>query len=627
VRAAPLLTGALILAGPTANAHGGFDLDLLRPPGGVRDFVATASPTVAHDLETGGGVLLSFANRPLVAVGGDGEADEVLVDHRVVADVYASIGLLDLIEVSLAMPIGVTQQGRGPGDEELASTGPGDVRFGVKMALLNPRAGGLTMALAPRVTFPSGNPDDLRGAGVVSASPAMVVGHQGRRHRIAFEAGAVLHEPTRVANLEFGRQVYYRGALAWQLGPRTEGLMEFAGRTSELPAQGAAAEHSPAQALAALRVSATDHIQVTLGAGAGISGGYGAPDYRAFAGVAWAQADRDGDGDGRPDRRDDCPDTPEDPDGFEDADGCPDLDNDNDGVPDSADRCPTPRGPGVAELQRVVEDVDGHEDADGCPDTDNDQDGVEDAQDRCPGAAEDIDGFEDIDGCPDLDNDGDGLPDLRDECPRRPEDLDGHQDDDGCPDLDNDGDGLADERDGCPVEAEDRDGFEDDDGCPDPDNDADGVDDTLDLCPADPEDVDGMTDDDGCPDEKGRSRIVAIRDGRVIPLEAVQFERQSAELRPVSRRILDELARVLNDHPELGTVRIEAHLDAQGDPRDRRALSQTQALAVMRHLVMRGVDPVRLIAQGLGADRPIDTRGTPEGRAANRRVEFQVMGP
>ena len=53
----------------------------------------------------------------------------------------------------------------------------------------------------------------------------------------------------------------------------------------------------------------------------------------------------DRDGDGIPDVKDRCPDEPEDFDGFEDEDGCPDLDNDKDGIPDAADKCPNEPGP------------------------------------------------------------------------------------------------------------------------------------------------------------------------------------------------------------------------------------------------------------------------------------------
>jgi outer membrane protein OmpA-like peptidoglycan-associated protein len=65
----------------------------------------------------------------------------------------------------------------------------------------------------------------------------------------------------------------------------------------------------------------------------------------------------DRDGDGIPDDKDKCPDRPEDFDGFEDADGCPDIDNDGDHVLDIADKCP---------LQ--PETMNGFEDDDGCPD-------------------------------------------------------------------------------------------------------------------------------------------------------------------------------------------------------------------------------------------------------------------
>jgi outer membrane protein OmpA-like peptidoglycan-associated protein len=94
-------------------------------------------------------------------------------------------------------------------------------------------------------------------------------------------------------------------------------------------------------------------------------------------------ADRDGDG--IPDVRDQCPDEPEDVDGFQDDDGCPDLDNDQDGIPDAADKCPN-----------EPEDVDGFQDDDGCPELDNDQDGVLDASDTCPNEP----GPASNDGCP-----------------------------------------------------------------------------------------------------------------------------------------------------------------------------------------------------------------------------------
>jgi outer membrane protein OmpA-like peptidoglycan-associated protein len=97
----------------------------------------------------------------------------------------------------------------------------------------------------------------------------------------------------------------------------------------------------------------------------------------------------------------------------------------------------------VDECPRLPEDKDGFEDQDGCPEDDNDADGIADKIDDCPNDPEDRDSFEDSDGCPDLDNDKDGIADRVDQCPDDPEDKDGFEDDDGCPDCDDDQDGVA----------------------------------------------------------------------------------------------------------------------------------------------------------------------------------------
>ena len=130
---------------------------------------------------------------------------------------------------------------------------------------------------------------------------------------------------------------------------------------------------------------------------------------------------KDTDGDGLEDPVDECPRRPEDPDGYQDEDGCPEDDNDSDGIADKIDDCPL-----------EPEDRDGTDDTDGCPDPDNDRDGIVDKIDQCPDEAEDVDGFQDDDGCPDCDNDNDAVlecPEAKDACPAEP----GPGTPDGCP--------------------------------------------------------------------------------------------------------------------------------------------------------------------------------------------------
>lgn len=99
---------------------------------------------------------------------------------------------------------------------------------------------------------------------------------------------------------------------------------------------------------------------------------------------------KDTDGDGVPDCRDECPDVP----GLAFYNGCPDTDGD--GIPDHRDRCP---------------DVAGSKMLQGCPDRDGD--GTPDIDDACP----DVPGPRTNAGCPFKDTDGDGVIDLIDRCP------------------------------------------------------------------------------------------------------------------------------------------------------------------------------------------------------------------
>jgi outer membrane protein OmpA-like peptidoglycan-associated protein len=87
---------------------------------------------------------------------------------------------------------------------------------------------------------------------------------------------------------------------------------------------------------------------------------------------------------------------------------------------------------------------------------------------------------------------------------------------------------------------------------------------------------------------------------------------------------LDEAAKFLIDNPSLHVV-IEGHTDDVGTAASNLALSQRRADAVLKYLVINhGVDPARLDARGVGADRPVVPNDTPENRAKNRRIELLV---
>lgn len=156
----------------------------------------------------------------------------------------------------------------------------------------------------------------------------------------------------------------------------------------------------------------------------------------------------DDDEDGLDDGVDPCPTEPEDVDGFEDGDGCPDADNDLDGVPDELDNCPNTPNP--APQADVDTDLLGAVCDPNDNDPDVDLDTVWDGEDNCvldpnpPDADGDgLDGEDPPDG---INNDGDLLTD-EDDFGQEDRDGDGQGDVcDPCPnDLanDDDGDGIC----------------------------------------------------------------------------------------------------------------------------------------------------------------------------------------
>ena len=127
----------------------------------------------------------------------------------------------------------------------------------------------------------------------------------------------------------------------------------------------------------------------------------------------------DSDGDGVPDKKDNCPDFP----GLSELNGCPD--SDGDGISDEKDLCPS--RPGLNSMG-------------GCPDSDGD--GVSDLTDPCPNKTG-------LNGAPCPDSDGDGLVDNIDNCPN----IAGPKSNAGCKLSDLDNDGIPNINDNCPDEA------------------------------------------------------------------------------------------------------------------------------------------------------------------------------
>jgi outer membrane protein OmpA-like peptidoglycan-associated protein len=106
-------------------------------------------------------------------------------------------------------------------------------------------------------------------------------------------------------------------------------------------------------------------------------------------------------------------------------------------------------------------------------------------------------------------------------------------------------------------------------------------------------------------------------------LEKVQFETNSATLRPSSQEQLGNVADILKANPQV-TLKIGGYTDNTGDPAKNLQLSRDRATNTMKLLVSMGVDQSRLTAEGYGEKSPVADNATEEGRQRNRRIDVSV---
>jgi outer membrane protein OmpA-like peptidoglycan-associated protein len=130
-------------------------------------------------------------------------------------------------------------------------------------------------------------------------------------------------------------------------------------------------------------------------------------------------------------------------------------------------------------------------------------------------------------------------------------------------------------------------------------------------------------------DVQEKNATVHNFDLRVLPkkmaLKGVFFDSGAATIKRESLASLEEAGDFLKDNPNIRVV-IEGHTDSAGSVDQNLSLSQRRADAVLKFLVVNyGIPADRLKSKGFGPAEPIATNDNAEGRALNRRIEFEIQ--
>ena len=113
----------------------------------------------------------------------------------------------------------------------------------------------------------------------------------------------------------------------------------------------------------------------------------------------------------------------------------------------------------------------------------------------------------------------------------------------------------------------------------------------------------------------------------LISAQGFRFPSGSSEIGPQNFALMNKIIQAVKTFPN-STIEISGHTDSTGSAQVNKTLSQQRADNVAKFLVeVGGISASRIMATGYGSERPVASNETPEGRAANRRVEILIRNP
>ncbi|HEY4014640.1 MAG TPA: thrombospondin type 3 repeat-containing protein [Polyangiaceae bacterium] len=340
-----------------------------RPPTDPAGDLATEPVVTPGSWRWNLGLWGSYAQDPVVLRDAStGAATSRPLEHAIGLDVVANIGLGSRAAVGVDLPMSLWQDGSAfaPRDP-FHTTALGDLAIIGKATIAsNDRQGlraGFGLGMTATVTVPTGDRPSFLGDGGVTSSFSFLGEYALGVGAVRASLGYTLRTNGPVSSPLTG-SVEFDDAVPWSAGivvrPRALALVIDAEDRQEwevamrgaLPAGPVAPFSSGATALSPVLLSVGDRIAlgsrrdafVVWGADVGLDDAYGVPAFRTMFGLGWAPRVHDRDNDGVPDDVDQCPDLPEDRDGIQDDDGCPEDDADSDGIPDDVDGCPLVAG-------------------------------------------------------------------------------------------------------------------------------------------------------------------------------------------------------------------------------------------------------------------------------------------
>jgi large repetitive protein len=286
-----LLVAAVVLASATAYAEDGYNAQLFWPSIFGGNFIAIEDANTLCPLGFGGGLFFNYADGPVQVLVND-DPNLGIVNQLFTADVLAAFGPFSFLSLGVDVPVHLFARGRdikdvktGANYSSLASeTTLGDIRAEMKLRILQQKLHWLGFAVAPYATFPTGDPGKFLGEGRVTGGGTGILEHDFKVFNIGLNGGYQYRGNSKLLANDVGD--------AWKIGAGISkdfgGLSLSAEYWATLLNAGAAkdVEPNPMEIIGTLRYKfGSNGPRLVAGGGGGLTEGLGCPAYRILGGV------------------------------------------------------------------------------------------------------------------------------------------------------------------------------------------------------------------------------------------------------------------------------------------------------------------------------------------------------
>jgi len=581
---------ALAQSAPTQPA---FNAQNYRPPIDSEMTLWADDASLKDNGTFGARLWASYTRNPLVYQFSDSsQGSEVLVGNLLQADAIGSATWYHL-RLGVDVPIYLL----ATGTQVNTGTGLGDLSVDLKATLMDTDDAPLGLAVSGRALLPTATVDAPLGASKVGGELAVIADKRVGDLLLVANLGTRFAPQVALENVTLNDELFWRAAAGYAVTDKLGVSLDLAGQTLySAPLSNPAS--SPIEGLVGSWQRFGDFV-LREGVGTGLTAGVGSPDFRSVLAFAYEPpVNKDTDLDGIVDRNDACPTEPEDKDGWEDEDGCPDpsthvlfrfVDEDGYAVEAVASQV---TGPGIEPMVK-----DGAYEASLHP-------GVYHLQVTAPG----FDSVEMDSNVPKAanteivvtmkaipstlvikTNDPDGnalasqwsLGGSYNDSPR----------------------GLAESavKPGKYVLRVQAPGYQ-------------IVREPVELAPGERKELQYTL---------VPSKIVVTKE-KIELKQEVYFDTGKATIKQESFDMLTEVAGVLKDNPDIRKVLIAGNTDSRGSASLNQKLSEARAAAVREFLVGRGVEPNRMDSVGYGESKPLVPGNNEAAWSKNRRVDITI---